>query len=233
MTALYNFALDGLREAREELLSIKKQDLTHAKLIEWRDKYQRVFQVAGRTFGGPAIWNPMVFELAAHQGTVEPDILAEVRDRLIERVDAAMKQVDSTKTVRPVLDELILKVKDTKLATLLKEFNASKDNQPNLAAIGFRTILCLVIQEIAKIKDPEGRLATRQDLALEPMIEEALAANLFDQADARLVKRFRDGGQKDVFDIVVHKPGEKALVNKDDLSSAVNVLLDTLLKELV
>jgi hypothetical protein len=60
-----------------------------------------------------------------------------------------------------MLDDLILKVKEEKLSTLLREFNAIKNQQPNSAAIVLRTIVCLIIQEKAKLAQPGGALAIR------------------------------------------------------------------------
>ena len=110
--------------------------------------------------------------------------------------------------------------------------NAAKDHQPNLAAIGFRTILGMLIVEIAKKRKPGSKLAARDDFALEPIIKESLSDNLFDDGERRVVERFFGKGSKDMFDIVAHKPGEQALVDKGDLSSAVDNLLNLLLKAL-
>jgi hypothetical protein len=126
--------------------------------------------------------------------------------------------------VRPILSDLVLKVKDTKLATLLGEFNVAKDGQPNLAAIGLRTILCLVIQERAKVVDANSALATRQDLMLHPMLDDAIKTKVFPGGETKLLEAYRRHGLKEGSDNVVHKPGSNMLVTKDDLSAAVDLL---------
>jgi hypothetical protein len=99
-------------------------------------------------------------------------------------IDGAIVTVDAQAPVRPFLDDQILRVRDTKPAALLNEFNAAKDGQPNLAAIGLRTIICLIIQERARADDARSKLATRQDLALDPVLEEAIAVGLFPQGES-------------------------------------------------
>ena len=47
---------------------------------------------------------------------------------------------------------------------------------------------------------------------------------IFDSAEERLLRRFLTGGQKDTFDNVAHKPGANALVSKETLSDAVDLL---------
>jgi hypothetical protein len=232
MSILQEAAVKNLRELRSELLATQKQNLTFAILVAWHSKSRDAILAAGQVLGSPAsTWNPMSQRLHGYAKTTDPDILDAIRDGLVESIDSMITAVDSKQTVRPVLDELILKIKDTKLSTLLKEFNASKDLQPNLAAIGFRTILCLVIIEIAKLRNPSSKLASREDLALDPIIQQALDEKAFDDGESRLVERFR-GGSKVKLDIVAHKPGDKSLVDKDDLSSAVDTLLNHLLKAL-
>jgi hypothetical protein len=230
VSALQENAIKNLREARGDLLSTQKQNLTFQILREWVSKNRGTLLAAGQIAGSQAMaYNSINNLLLGYENTLDKDILDAVRDSIVESLDATTKKVDGKQIVRPVLDELILRVKDTKLAALLNEFNASKDGQPNLAAIGFRTILCLVIIEIAKIRQPNSKLAARIDFALDPIIQEALDSNLFDNGESRLVKRFRDG-PKVTLDIVAHKPGNKSLIVKDDLSSVVDSLLNHLLK---
>jgi hypothetical protein len=115
---------------------------------------------------------------------------------------------------------------------LLIEFNRVKDSNPNLASIGFRTILCLVIRERAKIVRPHLALATKDDLRFEPDINEAIKEHIFTTGEEKLLKTYRDGGNKAKFDNVAHKAGDNMLMNKDDLEDAID-LLNTLLPSLV
>jgi hypothetical protein len=69
------------------------------------------------------------------------------------------------RTCTPFPEATVLKTKDVKLSTLLREFNAIKNPYPNSAAIVLRTIICLIIQERAKLTKPDSELAKTQDLA--------------------------------------------------------------------
>jgi hypothetical protein len=106
------------------------------------------------------------------------DALDGGRDELVAMIDATIASLSSA-DVRPILDDLILKVKAVKLATLLREFNAIKNQQPNSAAIVLRTIICLIIQEKAKLAQPGGALVNRADLMLTPMLQAAIDETLF------------------------------------------------------
>jgi hypothetical protein len=232
MSVLQDRAIEQLSEARTELIGIPKQDLSYAQLARWRDKWSGPILAAGQVAGSQAgAWNPVRQELdgRAHESNV--DVLDAMRENVVASLDATMAAVDSRHIVRPVLEELILRVKDTKLATMLREFNASKDQQPNFAAIGFRTVIALVLIEIAKLKNPGGRLAASDDFRLDAIIKEALAESILDGGDVRLLERFRDG-PKTLLDVVAHKPGAKSLVGKDNLSASVDSLLNQLLKTL-
>src|SRR5205823_3141579 len=101
------------------------------------------------------------------------EVFNELRPIFVGCIDEGLSILDEEYEVKPVLEEYIKRVKDTKLAEMLKEFNVSKGTSPNLVAIGFRTILALIIQEKAKRLDPQSNTATRIDLALDKMIDSA------------------------------------------------------------
>lgn len=225
-------ALKNMNEVRQNLVRLEKEALTAGVLQTWVANSIDALTVAGRLAGSTAAAvTPARMAIEGHQNETDTTVLDAVRDVLLKHVDETIHKLDRTYMVRPVLDELILKVKDSKLATLLNEFNVIKESSANIAAIGFRTILCLVIVEIAKVRNPSGKVAQRQDLALDPIIKEALAEKVFNQAEQRLVERFRDG-PKTKFDIVAHKMGDNALLDKDDLSNAIDNVLNELLKAL-
>ena len=182
--------------------------------------------------GGPLMVVNIGMYVKGYDSISEFEILDEVRQRIIGLIDGAITSIDDKVEVKPLIEELILKVKDSKLATLLKEFNNSKDQNPNISAIGFRTILTLIIKERAKKINPESKLALKDDLKLEPDINEAIKEEIFDSGENRLLKRFRDGGDKDIFDNVAHKPNKDRLINKDELSDAI-ILLNKLLPTIV
>src|SRR5205085_9491902 len=106
-------------------------------------------------------------------------------------IDMGLSIIDQGYEVKPVLEEYIKRVKDTKLAELLKEFNVSKGTSPNLVAIGFRTILALIIQEKAKRLDPQSNTATRSDIALETMIDSARNDSLLSSDELRILDSFK------------------------------------------
>ena len=172
---------------------------------------------------GAGLVNPLGNLMGTFAGAEDVDVLDAARDQVVAMIDGSIASL-AGEPARPLLDGPILKVKDTKLSTLLKEFNAIKDHQPNLAAIGLRTIICLIIQERAKIADPTGKLAIRQDLDFDPMLTQAVAARTFPQGETKLLKGFQDRGQKIMFDNIVHKPGDNMLIKTDDLSAAVDLL---------
>jgi hypothetical protein len=115
----------------------------------------------------------------------------------------------------------------------LVEFNAAKNTQPNLAAVGLRTIICLIIQEKARLEEPAGALATRPDLMLTPMLRAAIEQRIFGEGETKLLQAFERQGLKEAFDNVVHKPGDNALISADDLSSLVENTVSKILSSLV
>jgi len=120
-------------------------------------------------------------------------------------------------------ESYIKRVADTKLAELLKEFNAAKDTTPNLAAIGFRTILSLVIQEKAKRVNPTSNTATCTDLAPQPMIDRARNDHILSQDEQRFVNTFVSI-HRDIYDLVTHRPGANNLVDKSEVDAMVDLL---------
>jgi hypothetical protein len=217
MSALTEFKLKLLHEFRANLLDLRKDQLTLPLLQKCvSDNYKSVTPM------GANLVNPLGQLIGTFAGIEDVDVLDAARDQVVAMIDGSIASL-AGQPVRSILEDLILKVKDTKLSTLLKEFNAIKDHQPNLAAIGLRTIICLIIQERAKITDPQGRLATRPDLELDPMLREATAGT-FPPGETKLLKGFQDRGLKVMIDQVVHKPGENMLIKTDDLSAAVDLL---------
>jgi hypothetical protein len=101
-----------------------------------------------------------------------PNVLDDARENIVDHLDAAISKLDATRPVRSILEDRILRVKDTKLSRLLNEFNIHRERAPNLCAISYRTILSLVISERAKLAAPGSKLATKQDLSWESDIKE-------------------------------------------------------------
>lgn len=221
MSVLKQHAVDGLRRLRENILAIDKGDLTFAKLSEVINAGTAALLRAGPALGPQA---RVMAVMRGYSNEADPQILDALRAEVVSELDYEIKGIDATAKVRTVLEEHIIRVKDEKLATLLREFNETKDTQPNVAAIGFRTLLGLVIGIRAALEEPNSALAKQQDLKFEPDIKEAIAGKIFDEGQIKRLNRFLTGGQKDKFDIAAHKKGGNALISKDDLSDAVELL---------
>ena len=234
MEALKAYVVEQLRSAREELLAYDQ--LTLSRIDEWQSKYNGLALIpASRLPGNVHFCNTFGHVVQAVPAVAPPPVWQDLRSRIVGMLDDNIRGIDQTQIVETILESHIKKIGDTKLAALLNEFNAIKDTAPNAAAVLYRTILSLAIQERAKIKAPNHSLAAATDLALEPSIKKALGdghPKIFDSAEERLLKRFLTGGQKDTFDNVAHKPGSNSLIGKENLSDAVdllNSLLPTLL----
>lgn len=228
MKALTAYVIEQLRASREELLAIPNDELTCARITEWRAKYWDLALVpASRLPGHVHFCNYFGHVIQAVPQQAPLPVVQDLRARIVGMLDENIRGIDSTQIVETILEANIKRVKDTKLAALLNEFNTIKESAPNAAAVLFRTVLSLVLQERAKIKAPSGLLAIATDLALEPSIKKSLGdghPKIFDSAEERLLKRFLAGGQKDTFDNVAHKPGPNALIAKENLSDAVDLL---------
>jgi len=229
METLKAYAIEQLRGAREELLAISNDELTLERIGEWRTKYWDLALVpAGRLPGHAHFCNSFGHVIQAVPSVAPTSVVQDLRKRLVGMVDDNIRGIDATQIVETILEANIKRVRDTKLAALLNEFNAIKETAPNAAGVLFRTILTLTLQERAKIKEPTSALATATDLSPEPSIRKALGEDghpkIFDSAEGKLLRRFLTGGQKDTFDNVTHKPGQNALVAKENLSDAVDLL---------
>jgi hypothetical protein len=219
LSPLIQHRITSFQEFRSGLLELRKADLTPQVLSSYRvSNSRKLLGIAGGTH------NQIGHFLESLDGIDDVDVLDAARDELVRIIDDCIAGFSSQARVRPVLSDHVLKVKDSKLATLLGEFNAAKEGQPNLAAIGLRTILCLVIQERAKLVDPNSPLATTQDLKLQSMLDDAIKTNIFPEGETKLLNAYRRHGLKEGSDNVVHKPGTNMLVAKDDLSAAVDLL---------
>jgi hypothetical protein len=225
MPTLTEVKVDKLNTFRVGLLDLKKADLTPKLISSYWESNRDKLTPSGIT-------DTLGRYIQRLGGIDDVDALDGGRDELIRMIDETIVTLSHT-DVRPILDDLILKVKDEKLSTLLREFNAIKNHQPNSAAIVLRTIMCLIIQEKAKLFQPGGALANRQDLMLTPMLRSAIDDNVFDQGETKLLRSFQQQGLKETFDNVVHKPGAGALIKAHDLSSLVQNTVNKLLATIV
>jgi len=232
--------IQELREAREELLNINFADDSPKyayigknpssrielerqparpwdQLQAWLRKWDQAFLRFNRMHMGFVIRR----ELGGYEGVSDPEIYNDLRPSLLEWIDRGLGMLDQEYRVKPLLEDYILRVKDTKLAELLKEFKASKDSSPNLVAMGFRTILSLVIQEKAKRVDPTSKTATRTDLAPQSMIDSARNEQILSKDEQRLVDSFVST-HKDIYDFVTHRP--TILTDKSEVDTMVDLL---------
>lgn len=162
MSALTDAKLKLLQGFRVGILDIKKDDLTPLVLTAcWTANHSAIQPM------GAGLINPSGQFISSIGAIHDVDALNAARDEIVRMVDESISGLTGA-PVRPLLEDLIVKVKDVKLSTLLKEFNAIKDHQPNMAAIGLRTIICLIILERAKLTRPDEALAKTTDLMLKP-----------------------------------------------------------------
>jgi len=209
--------IQELREAREGLLNINFATGTidgvngifppWDQVRVWLDKWSPTFRRLSAFLDGQVyIQGDIRNKLDGLEQETDAEIYNELRPVFVGFIDAALKRLDQKYQVKSLLEEYTTRVTDTKLAVLLNEFNVVKDVAPNHAAIGFRTILSLVIQEKAKRVNSTSRTATRTDLAPQPMIDGARNENIFTQDEQRLVDSFAST-HRNIYDIVAHRPG--------------------------
>ncbi|MEI6228978.1 MAG: hypothetical protein WCP11_03075 [Candidatus Saccharibacteria bacterium] len=222
MNSLRDRILSQLRASRKALLDIPKNKLSGKMIVEWQKYWDSEFNRA-RSITDIFTGVHISTIIRGSENETGPDVCLDLRTLIVNEVDEIILKVDSKQIVTPILDDLISKIADTKLSTLLKEFSACKDNQPNSAATIFRTIVPLIIRERARIIDPKHSLATKDDIGFEGDIKMAINhPTLFSQAENKLIKNYFNGGNKVSFDNVVHKPDY--LIEKTELSSAVDLL---------
>lgn len=222
MNNLTQQTIEKVRLCREALINIPKAELTSKVVNEWLDEWEPVFKRAD-SITGRAMWVVIDNPFRGFEDETDVEVWLDIRDKVVAIIDENLSLLDSAQAIKPVLEQLILKVKDDKLSTLLKEFNSCRTEQPNFAAAGFRTILPLIIRERAKKVDPTHQLATKDDINFEPDINAAIKHDsLFNQAERKLIKRYISGGDKDSFDNVVHKPAY--LIDKNELDDVVDLL---------
>lgn len=224
MTALQEFKVARLRDFRSGIYNLPG-DLTYIAMEQ--------YLVANRgAVDAVSGYNQIIRLLAPYRDVTDLAVLEAVRQEIAGIVDQFIRNAQSQQEVRSVLQELVLKVKDAKLSALLNEFDDAKHAQPNLAAIGFRTIMCLVIQQRARKVDPNLPLSKRTDLEQKAMLDEAITTRIFGDGLTKLLDAYRRRGLKERFDNVVHKPDANMLVSKEDLSAAVD-LLNSLLPSVI
>jgi len=222
--------IQEFRDAREDLLNINfATDTTNrigvsrpfalidAWFIKWSATFKKHYTFVRQ---GLDTYYFIHRQLDGYGQENDPEIFNEFIPLFVEAIDQGIKLLDKTYVVKPVLEDYITRVKDTKLAELLKEFNLAQNTAPNLAAIGFRTILCLIIQEKAKRVNPTSNTATRANLA-PTMINSAKSEGILSGDEQRLVDSFVST-HKDIYDFVAHRPGR--IIDKNEVDTMVDLL---------
>jgi hypothetical protein len=92
VSAITQLTIRRLKEAREELLIIKKDQLTYKGLEEWHGVHVDAFRQAHAN-GATLLINTMRRQMQGHQHHGNIDVLDEVRERLIGRLDWAISRV--------------------------------------------------------------------------------------------------------------------------------------------
>lgn len=223
--------IQELREAREELLNINfatgtnnyiNMSIPYSLVIDWFNRWEAAF-TRFRPFTRFRFFLDITIKslIRGYEQETDAEIFNELRQDLVESIDTALSRLDKKYELKPLLEEYIKRVKDTKLAELLKEFNDAKDVAPNLVAIGFRTILSLIIQEKAKRVNPTSNTATCIDLAPREMIDRARNDNILSQDEQRLVNSYISTHQ-DIYNFVAHRPN--ILIDKSEVDTMVDLL---------
>jgi hypothetical protein len=83
------FVLDGLRKARADLLSIKKEDLSCAALSAWQQRADAATRLAHAN--GIGIHNPISQYLGACGNTTDPNLLEALRGSIVKLLDQGMQ----------------------------------------------------------------------------------------------------------------------------------------------
>lgn len=235
MDQIRQIRINDLQQARQELLGIRKESLDHAVFRSWASDHWNLFYLTHQMDSGINPHTPSD-AVNTYQGIDDPDILLDLRKQIVEWLDRTIGRLDRETPVRPILDDLILQVADRQISTLLKEFNAVRESSPNLAALGFRTIISVIIIHRARKVQAQipqaGSLASKTDFNPESVLRDGLAAGIFSDAETRRLKRFLDSGRKDSMDFVAHKVGSQYLMSKDNLEDAVE-LLNSLLPTII
>jgi hypothetical protein len=229
MDAVKGYMLEKLRTAREEVQALQPEDLTHAALNRWMTKWHSTAFIPANLLQGVVHSNSYPRLLSGHEDAPYA-VLYEIRVELVKMVDATRGAIDASQAIPDLLQENIARVADPKLSTLLNEFRTIKDAAPSSAGVILRTILICIIHQRAKAKHATGELveahqglATKTNFDLQPMIDKAIQAHIFDASDEKFLKLFSPSG-KAVFDNVAHSVGSTALVDKDHLATMIEPL---------
>jgi hypothetical protein len=228
--------IQELRDAREDLFNINFATDTprivgvlgvsnpYALVEEWLQRWDATFRKSNTLGHGMVnIRSAVATMIDGSQQESDPEVFNELRPVFVGYIHMGLSILDQEYELETVLEAYIKRVKDTKLAMLLNEFNAVKDIAPNIEAIGFRTILGLILQEKAKRVNPTSNTAIANDLAPGPMIDRARNDHILSIDEQSLVDSFQ-ATHKDIYNTVAHRPGAKNLVDKSEVNTMIDLL---------
>ena len=222
---LVKAALNGLDEARRELTAHATEQLTYQILHDWRRKFRSQMVRAEKLTGAMIVVNSDRY-LAGYDTETDTAVLDSLRNRLLSLIDRNIGALDATRVPqKPELRRLAEKVKDEKLAILLKEFTDMQATQPNAAAILLRTILGLIIKERAKLHAPHLPMASSDDLNFAKDVATALEEQIFPSGEHKYLEGFNKHLLKPAYDNIAHKAGANWVIkDKKDLEAGVELI---------
>src|SRR3954451_11693697 len=135
--------VQGVRDARAEVLGIDHDELTGGAITAWLSQRQPTFERA-QTLCSVLLVHEINERMRGWWTETDHALMHDARIRLVELFDSTLVNLDRSVAVRPVDKELVLQVQDTKLSSLLREFNAVRETAPNVGAIAARTIISLI-----------------------------------------------------------------------------------------
>ncbi len=141
IASVYNRTLD-----KDSLIPVGDTNISnpYGLVLDWFNKWRSTFnRFDGLISGAVSIKTLIEIDIYGYDQVTDVEIFNELRPGLVSHIDYGLQMLDQEYRVQPLLEDYTKRVKDTKLAVLLNEFNATKDIAPNLVAIGFRTILSL------------------------------------------------------------------------------------------
>lgn len=232
MGTLEEHLIKKINEARSEIASLNTKILTFSIILDWHTKFSLIFvQAQGAT--NRLVNQNIARHYQGHDRTDSSDVLDEVRQKIICQIDGTLMALNQKMPFSdtPIPQEVITKVRDIKLTTLLREFNNGLKSAPNLCMIGYRTILSLVLKERAKLEKPESKLATKDDVAFAPDIELAISEKIVSESEMKILRAYQ-ASDRNNFDNIAHKAGKKNLVEEESIGAAIKNL-NTLLRTII
>src|SRR5262249_27566093 len=117
--------ITGLEKAREQLVGLPKADLTHQAITKWCEAKANYNAIQAAEAGSMLLRR--ILHAVNGLNDAPPNVLDDARKNIVDHLDAAISKLDATRPVHSILEDRILRVKDTKLSKLLNEFNIHRE----------------------------------------------------------------------------------------------------------